>query len=99
AAAAATLATGALSGAVHANILLNGSFESGLANWSTTGFLAEGFDFGIDNRSFDGMNAFYGGGIGEPGFLSQLVSTRPGQAYSVEWWVMSDGFLPNQLQV
>jgi hypothetical protein len=97
--AAAALAAGGLSGAAQANILMNGSFESGLANWTTTGFIAQDFDFGIDNTSLNGMNAFYGGGIGEPGFLNQLLSTRPGQSYSVELWVLSDGFLPNQLQV
>ena len=83
----------------QANILANGGFESGLASWTTASFFAQGFDYGIDNVAHSGTNAFYGGAIGELGFLRQTVATQVGVRYDVDFWLASDGFLPNQLQV
>ena len=83
----------------QANIVLNGGFESGLASWSTTSFFAQGFDFGIDNAAHTGSNAFFGGAVGELGFLSQTLPTTVGVAYDVNLWLASDGFLPNQFRV
>ncbi len=83
----------------QANVVVNGSFESGLASWTTNGFLLQGFDFGIDNAAQSGSNAFYGGAIESLGFLNQTFATQAGQAYNVDFWLASDGFLPNRLQV
>jgi hypothetical protein len=81
------------------NLVLNGSFESGLTSWPTNGFLSQGFDYGIDNAAQSGSNAFYGGAIGALGFLNQTFATQAGQMYNVDFWLASDGFLPNRLQV
>jgi hypothetical protein len=83
----------------QANIVVNGGFESGLASWSTAGFFAQGFDFGVDNAAHSGSNAFYGGAIDGLGFLSQSLPTNVGATYDVNFWLASDGFLPNQLRV
>ncbi|MEO6744525.1 MAG: hypothetical protein ABIS28_15620 [Caldimonas sp.] len=83
----------------QANILANGGFESGLASWTTASFFAQGFDYGIDNVAHSGSSAFYGGAIGELGLLRQTVATQVGVRYDVDFWLASDGFLPNQLQV
>src|SRR4051794_18147783 len=55
----------------QASVIVNGSFESGLASWSTSGFTLQGYDYGIDNAAQSGSNAFYGGGIESLGFLGQ----------------------------
>ena len=83
----------------QANLVVNGSFESGLASWTTNGFLLQGFDFGIDNAAQSGNNAFYGGAIQSLGFLNQTFATQAGQTYNVDFWLASDGFLPNRFQV
>ena len=61
--------------------------------------MLQGFDFGIDNAAQSGSNAFFGGAIEGLGFLSQNVSTLAGQRYDVDFWLASDGFLPNAFQV
>ena len=81
------------------NLVANGSFESGLASWTTNGFFAQGFDYGIDNQAQSGSNAFYGGAVQSLGFLNQTVATQAGQVYNVDFWLASDGFLPNRFQV
>ena len=83
----------------QANLVANGSFESGLASWTTNGFLLQGFDYGIDNAAQSGSNAFYGGAIESLGFLNQTFATQAGQRYNVDFWLASDGFLPNRFQV
>jgi hypothetical protein len=97
----AALALSLCSGSVlaQANIVVNGSFESGLASWSTSNFLLQGFDFGIDSAAHSGSNAFFGGAIEGLGFLSQSLATTAGNTYNVDFWLASDGFLPNQLRV
>ena len=98
---AAALALSLCSGSVlaQANIVVNGSFESGLAAWSTSNFLLQGFDFGIDSAAHSGSNAFFGGAIEGLGFLSQSLATTAGNTYDIDFWLASDGFLPNQLRV
>jgi len=81
------------------NLLVNGSFESGLASWTTNGFMLQGYDYGIDNDAQSGANAFYGGGIEQLGFLRQTFSSVAGQVYDLDFWLKSDGFLPNRFEV
>lgn len=81
------------------NVLVNGSFESGLASWTTAGFVLEGYDYGVGDIAHSGSHAFYGGGIGALAYLTQSVMTSVGQTYDVTFWVYSDGYLPNRLQV
>jgi PEP-CTERM motif len=98
---AAALALSLCSGSVlaQANIVVNGSFESGLTSWSTSNFLLQGFDFGIDSAAHSGSNAFFGGAIDGLGFLNQSLATTAGSTYNVDFWLASDGFLTNQLRV
>jgi hypothetical protein len=81
------------------NVVANGGFESGLASWTTSGFVLLGFDFGVDNFAHSGTAAFFGGAIDGLGFLQQSVATQPGTPYDVDFWLASDGFLPNRFQV
>jgi hypothetical protein len=83
----------------QANIVANGSFESGLTSWSPSNFFLQGFDFGIDSAAHSGSNAFFGGAIEGLGFLGQSLATTAGITYNVDFWLASDGFLPNQLRV
>ncbi|MDB6001061.1 MAG: hypothetical protein JWP52_2760 [Rhizobacter sp.] len=95
------LALGLLAGTAHAadNIVANGGFESGLASWTPSGFLLEGYDYGVGDIARSGTSAFYGGGVTDPGFLSQVLTTEVGTRYDVQLWLYSDGFLPNSFQV
>lgn len=95
---AITLVLGA---AAHSqtNLLVNGGFETGLASWTTTGFALQGYDYGIDDDAHSGASAFYGGAIDGLGFLRQSITSVTGQAYSVDFWLASDGYLPNHFQV
>jgi len=98
---AGALALSFCAAAAHAqaNLVVNGSFESGLASWTTNGFLLQGFDYGIDNAAQSGSSAFYGGAIESLGYLNQTFATQAGQTYNVDFWLASDGFLPNRFQV
>lgn len=97
---ACALALGTFGAAQAAdNILVNGSFESGLASWTTSGFILEGYDYGVGDIAHSGSSAFYGGGIGAVAYLNQSVMTSVGQTYDVSFWLYSDGYLPNRLQV
>lgn len=77
----------------------NGGFEQGLQGWTVSGFFAEGFDHGIDGLAHGGASAFYGGGIGSPGWLSQTVSTVAGEAVVLSLWLAGDGYMPNSFSV
>lgn len=89
---------GPLTGKASANLVTNPGFESGLTGWTTNGFFAQGFDFGIDSQAHSGNNAFFGGAIGGLGFLTQTIPTVGG-FFSMSLWLQSDGFLPNEFQV
>jgi hypothetical protein len=89
------------------NVVNNPGFEGGTSaagaptGWTTTGFIAPGFDFFVDSDptfAHSGTHSFAGGGIGAPGFLNQTLST-PGGFYTMSLWLRSDGFLPNELEV
>ncbi len=85
-------------GSAHADFV-NGGFEQGLQGWSVSSFFAEGFDYGIDNFVHAGSSAFFGGGIGEAGVLSQTVATSAGQPYVLSFWLSGDGYMPNEFTV
>src|SRR4051812_23234553 len=84
------------SNAVGPNLVTNPGFESGLTGWTTSGFFAQNFDYGIDSVAHSGTSAFYGGAIGGLGFLRQNIATVQGSEYTVGVWLLSDGFLPNE---
>jgi hypothetical protein len=99
--AAGAIALSLCAAAAHsqANVIANGSFELGLASWTTSGFTLQGYDYGIDNAAQSGSSAFYGGAVESLGFLSQSFASLAGQTYSIDFWLASDGFLPNRFQV
>jgi len=105
---AAVLTGAAMTGALAApaaseqgpNLVTNGSFESNLTGWSTSGFVALDFDYRIDSTfAQSGSKSFAGGAIDSLGFLSQAVATTPGTSYNIDFWLASDGFFENELQV
>ena len=75
------------------NLVQNPGFEASATSlpfWSVSGFIAQGFDFFLDTNPADahtGSNSFAGGGIGTPGFISQNISTLPGQNYNISLWL------------
>ena len=85
-------------------LLQNGGFETGdFTGWTFTGDPANSFVF---NAAFNGVNPHsgtYAASLGEPGalgFLSQTVTTIPGQSYQISLWLNSpDGQTPNEFQV
>ena len=82
------------------NLVTNGGFESNLSGWTTSGFALLGFDYGIDSSfAHSGANSFQGGAIDSLGFLSQTLTTTPGTSYNIDFWLASDGFFENELQV
>lgn len=84
-------------GAARAELVANGGFEAGLDGWTTTGFQLQGYDHGVGDVARSGSQAFYGGGVGDAGFLVQSLATVPGQTYRLSFWLFSDGFVPNEL--
>jgi|SRR5579862_677710 len=80
------------------NLVNNGGFESGLTGWTTNNFILQGFDFGIDSIAHSGSSAFFGGAVGDLGFLSQTITTVPGTSYLLTFWTMSSGFFENEFQ-
>jgi|KBSMisStandDraft_5_1062788.scaffolds.fasta_scaffold54411_3 PEP-CTERM motif len=96
--------TGSLAGPVAneqgPNLVANGGFESNLAGWSPSGFVALDYDYRIDSTFANtGSRSFAGGAIDSLGFLSQTLATTPGTAYNIDFWLASDGFFENELQV
>lgn len=88
-----------MSASAAPNLITNGGFESGLSGWTATGFFAQGFDYGVDDQAHSGLSAFYGGAIGDVGVLSQSFATVAGGRYTLDLWLSSDGFLPNEFSV
>ena len=75
----------ALQGA-HANLVQNGSFESGLSNWTASGAV----EARTDEQPTDGvaMAVFNWGDVAPSGVLSQTVATAAGTRYlvSFDYW-------------
>jgi hypothetical protein len=87
------------SGQASADLLNNGSFETGtFSNWSQTGG-STNFTF-VEKNSFDGYTPQLGSyfaalGPLSTGYLSQSFATTVGQAYTVTWnLAVNDGRSP-----
>jgi hypothetical protein len=96
--------TGALAGPIAneqgPNLVTNGSFESNLTGWSPSGFVALDYDYRLDSTfAHTGSRSFAGGAIDSLGLLSQTLATTPGTSYNIDFWLASDGFFENELQV
>jgi hypothetical protein len=95
-AAAAILVAG---GAHAANLITNGSFETGdFTGWTQGGNTGA---TGVVGSGFDGITAEDGaffaalGPVGSDGTLSQTFADTAGATYKVSFWVASDGGTPN----
>ena len=85
-----------------ANLLVNGSFETGdLSGWSFTG--NTGLTF-VELTPFvygaeDGKYYLYAGPIGSDGVLSQSFVDTPGQTLLVSGWLAGDGTSPSDFRM
>jgi hypothetical protein len=85
-------------------LIANGGFETGdFTGWSLSASAQE--DFVTSTGSFV-HSGVYGAELGQPttnGYLSQTISTTPGQSYVLSFWLdnpnNSAGATPNQFQV
>ena len=80
-----------------APLVVNGDFETGnIAGWTLSG--NSGFAFASSSPSYvhTGTSGAALGAMGSLGFLSQDISTTPGDTYQVSYWFFSDGSTPNE---
>ena len=73
------------------NLVQNGNFENGLANFSGNGAFVQ--------AGSNGTNTAFFGAVGQLGFISQAISTSAGQNYTLSYDFLSQGGLPNRFQV
>lgn len=84
--------------AAHANLVTNGSFETGdFSGWllsGNVGFTGVQGNFAGVNPE-DGNFQAYFGAIGSTGSLDQDISTTAGDSYDVSFWLFNFGGTPN----
>jgi uncharacterized repeat protein (TIGR03803 family) len=82
------------------SLVQNGGFELGsFADWTTGGNFASCF---VTSDGPYVHSGFYGaelGPVGAPGYLSQTLTTIPGDIYQISCWVRSDGKTPNEFSI
>ena len=73
-----------------ANIVQNGGFETGnFSQWTLTGDPADTFvSFAFPHS---GVYSALFGATNSPEFISQPLTTAPGQTYTISFWVMGSG--------
>lgn len=95
---AAAVALSAFVGAApaNANLLINGSFETGsLSDWSHTGNL--GFTSVVSGGAQDGIYRVSEGPIGSEGLLSQTFATTASASYLLSGWVNGVASSPSHI--
>ena len=82
-----------------ANLVTNGSFETGdFTGWTLGGNYTGGQTY-INNQSESGAYAAAIGSMGSDGTLSQTLQTTAGQQYTLSFWVANQGSGPNDFAV
>ncbi|HEY1783894.1 MAG TPA: carbohydrate binding domain-containing protein [Pirellulales bacterium] len=99
--AAITLALATPGWAEASNLVDNPGFETGdFTDWTVSGETAYthvvSYPPYVNTGSY---GAQFSGVSGDNGMLSQTLSTVPGQAYIVDFWLYSDGATPNSFSV
>ena len=85
------------SGVARADLVANGGFETGdFTGWTLTG--NPGF-IGIIGDAHSGAFAAGFGAVGSPTFLSQTLTTTPGTAYKISYWLENLGGPANAFNV
>jgi hypothetical protein len=91
-----------MSSPASANLLVNGSFESGdFSGWTqigNTGFTGVTGIFGGVPPEDGNFQAFFGA-VNSPGGISQTVATVPGASYSLSFWLFNFGGTPSSYEV
>ena len=78
------------------NLVANPGFESGIANWSSTGDTAyAGTGTGY---AHNGSSSYISGTSGGTNHLSQTIATVAGQSYQIEFWLFSSYSTPNSFK-
>jgi hypothetical protein len=81
---------------IPSSLVQNGGFELGtFADWTTGGNIIGSFVTSDGNFVHAGSYAAKLGPVGAPGYLSQILTTIPGDTYQISCWVISDGHNPN----
>ena len=89
-------------GGARADFIVNGGFETGdFTGWTLSGNISDPTTFGVDTSNpHSGNDNAYFGPQGSQAFLMQAVTTTPGFAYVLDFYLMNeDGNSPNEFTV
>ena len=80
----------------HANIVVNGGFETGdFTGW--TRFGNTGFT-GVSTLAHSGTYAAFFGPVGSTGGIFQTLATIPGETYQIDFWLTNRDGSPNSFE-